>query len=210
MAKLVWVTGRSGAGKSTLAESLKSTYNFLHFDVDVWSLGGDPITEAGELPTPERLAQNSRKHLWEPFVANYIKLFNGEETDMAVWEAFYEPLCKDILERWKAIPDCRMVIAQSVYLRRVRDYIRTQLPAVEFIILDTPAHLSSRRKVQQILESEHGVGKKEEDFLPIYDRNQIGFEGLQKGELNSWGIVVSEEVTGADVLVKVRALLKLQ
>lgn len=52
MPAVVLVSGMSGAGKSTLAELLCEKYGLIHFDADCWTVGRDPVAEAGATITP--------------------------------------------------------------------------------------------------------------------------------------------------------------
>ena len=64
------------------------------------------------------------------------------------WEPFYGALAEEIRQQ-QLLPDHLgrdIVVTHACYSRVVRDALRSELPGIEFVVLDVPASLLQRRK----------------------------------------------------------------
>lgn len=165
---LVWISGQSGAGKTTLGQSLhQRLVGWTHFDGDVFGHGGDPVTESGiasesmlQRRTPEMKAAWSRME-----TEGFGRLFRGEDAPLEYWQPFHEMLCVGVAKAWQQCAPNHMVVTFSVYSLLVRDYIRSQLPEVKFVVLNDVLGAATERKVQQVAASAKAEGKSLAEFL---------------------------------------------
>jgi len=151
--KLIFISGLSGSGKTTLGEQLKLQQKFLHFNVDIWAFGGDPIEESNLVPTPAMLAKRDPiiKEAFDTMAQQgFAKLTVKEDVPFSIWEQFFNLLCNEIIKVQTKYPEQVIVITFSVYLRSIRDYIRNRLPNIRFIILDPNIEIVANRKVQHL------------------------------------------------------------
>jgi hypothetical protein len=159
MTKLLFVTGLSGSGKTTLGELLKNENNFVHFNVDVWAFGGDPIEESALVPNPQMMAKRDPEiqGLFDKMIENgFKKLAGGETPAFDSWTAFFDRLVPVVkVAHTAASKDGKdLVVTFSVYLRAVRDYLRQQFqPEITdtyFVILHPDVNVVAQRKVQHL------------------------------------------------------------
>lgn len=153
--KTLFVTGLSGSGKTTLGESLKVHDDFVHFNVDVWAFGGDPIMESAAVPGPDMIAKRNPdiKAAFDEMVSKgFSKLAAGETVEFSAWEPFYSRLCPAILAAREAIGTSKnIVVTFSVYVRAVRDYLRQHLgPTLAIVILNPAIEDVGYRKVAHL------------------------------------------------------------
>lgn len=152
--KFLFVSGLSGSGKTTLGESLKNNNDFVHFNVDVWAFGGDPIAQSNSVPDPEMMAKRDPivKEAFDNMIANgFSKLQAGQSVDPTVWETFFALLCPAILSAREASGEKDLVVTFSVYLRSVRDFVRQQLGAdLAFVVLNPSIENVGLRKVAHL------------------------------------------------------------
>ena len=67
------------------------------------------------------------------------------------WEPFYGALAEEIRQQ-QLLPDHLgrdIVVTHACYSRVVRDALRSELPGIEFVVLDVPASLLQRRKTER-------------------------------------------------------------
>jgi gluconate kinase len=226
MRKLLFVTGQSGAGKTTLGNNLKEQYGFVHFDGDVFAHGGDATAFSG-IPTPEMVARTDPqlKRIYADCATNaFGGLFVGRDVALAEWQPFVDLLLADVARKWaEAAPSSSsMVVTWSVYPKSLRDYVRTQLPDVQFVVL-CDAGGASRRKARQTIEQAHADGKTLAEFLSTFgivgdDATEAALQtrmaavqrGFEAASGDEFGIDVTDAVTSADVLAQVAAHFALE
>ena len=168
--KLLFVCGLSGSGKTTLGELLKNNDNFVHFNVDVWAFGGDPVGESAAVPGPEMIAKRDPdiKAAFDHMAANgFSKLSAGEVTEFSAWEPFFSRLYPAILSaREAAGADKDMVVTFSVYLRSIRDYLRQHLgESLIFVVLNPSVDSVGFRKVAHLKNTAAARGQTLSQFL---------------------------------------------
>lgn len=209
---LVFVTGLSGSGKTTLGEQLKSKDGFAHFNVDVWAFGGDPLLESNSVPGPEMMKNRDPaiKEAFDNMIANgFGKLSKGEEVEFSAWENFFSLLCPAVLAAQSKLPtNTNLVVSFSVYLEKVRDYLRQHLSNdIRFIILNPSIEHVAIRKVNHLKNTAAERGQTLSQFLRSFHPDSdapdmeesvligilteqarggsVGFQGKQAGEANT-------------------------
>jgi hypothetical protein len=168
--RFLFVSGLSGSGKTTLGESLKTKSSFVHFNVDVWAFGGDPVLESEAVPGPDMMKKMNpdTKAAFDAMAAGGFKrLAAGEETEWGAWEGFFSRLCPAVIAaRAKCGPSQNFVVTFSVYLRSVRDYLRKQLgDELAFVVLNPSIENVGLRKVQHLRNTASGRGQTLSQFL---------------------------------------------
>ena len=112
---------------------------------------------------------NVRKNSFNVMMSEgFGKLSKGEHVDVAVWENFFCLLCPVI----KAVKnDCHpknLVVSFSVYLRCVRDFLRTELgPDLGFVVLNPNVDKVAERKVAHLQETASQRGMTLGAFLDL-------------------------------------------
>jgi gluconate kinase len=174
--KLLFVTGLSGSGKTTLGEKLKKENGFIHFNVDIWAFGGDPVEESASVPTPAMMEKRDPviKEAFDNMAANgFRKLAAGETVSFEVWEKFFSllvPAIKNVQE--KIEKDQNLVITFSVYCRSVRDYLRSQLgEKLAFVVLNPSIENVGFRKVLHLRNTASERGQTLSQFLRSFNPN---------------------------------------
>eukprot|EP01124_Arcella_intermedia_P014803 TRINITY_DN2136_c0_g1_i2.p1 TRINITY_DN2136_c0_g1~~TRINITY_DN2136_c0_g1_i2.p1 ORF type:complete len:236 (-),score=37.97 TRINITY_DN2136_c0_g1_i2:8-715(-) len=168
--KFVFITGLSGSGKTTLGELLKTQDGFVHFNVDVWAFGGDPILQSESVPTPEMISKRDPtiKAAFDNMAANgFTKLSANEPTDPSTWYPFFDLLCPAILSARQAVgPEKNFVVTFSVYLRHVRAYVRGKLgESLAFVVLNPSVEDVASRKVAHLRNTAESRGLTLSQFL---------------------------------------------
>jgi gluconate kinase len=173
--KLLFVSGLSGSGKTTLGELLKKEDQFVHFNVDVWAFGGNPVEESAAVPGPAMMANRDPdvKAAFDNMIANgFSKLAQGQSVEWAVWENFFSKLCPAINAARETIGEKSMVVTFSVYLRSVRDYLRQNLGApgeLAFVVLNPSVESVGARKVQHLKNTAEERGQTLSQFLRSFN-----------------------------------------
>lgn len=151
----LFISGLSGAGKTTLGEKLKEEDGFTHFNVDVWAFGGNPTADSGAVPTPAMMERRDPvvKTAFDQMIQHgFQKLAAGEAVPFNVWENFFKLLCDAVVDyREKLGPSFKLVVSFSVYLRSVRDYIRSRLGSdLAFVVLNPSIESVGVHKVEHM------------------------------------------------------------
>jgi gluconate kinase len=217
--QLLFITGQSGAGKTTLGNNLKAQCGFVHFDGDVFAHGGDATAFSG-IPTPDMVARTDPqlKKIYDDCATNaFGGLFVGREVALAEWQPFVDLLLAEVKRKWVESAPKSMVVTWSVYPKSLRDYIRTQLPDVQFVVL-FDAGSAARRKAQQTIDQAHADGKTLAEFLSTFGivgdaateaalvaRMATVQRGFEPASGDEFGIDVSDNVSSVDVLAQVIA-----
>jgi gluconate kinase len=180
---LWWITGQSGAGKSTLAAGLSKTgQSVLQFDADALFLGHNPydVHEGGLPPPPQEDTERLRelRAVWKAFGATFKDYFAGKNPTIEEWAPVYRIVAEELKKRPKNVT---VVVAFSIYPMLCRDYIRTLLPEVKFIVLNDKQGLCSKRKFAQVKKAIDESGKSVAEFLKPFDAEKDidSFEKLQ-------------------------------
>ncbi len=93
-------------------------------------------------------------------------------------------------------------IAQAVFARASRDFLREKLgPDLVFIVMSMTSACQMKR-----LEQRHGDGLGGE-FVNMLNAFTKVYEPAGEDELNAFNLVIEEEMTREDVLVKVQEIL---
>lgn len=152
--KCIFVSGLSGSGKTTVGELLKKNSGYLHFNVDVWAFGGDPIVESDAVPDPMMMAKRNPevKDLFDCMISNgFARLAAGETVPLDAWTPFFSRLCVAVNTARAADPTKCMVVTFSVYQKQVRQFIREQLGAdLGMVVLNPSIEMVGYRKVQHL------------------------------------------------------------
>lgn len=165
----LFVSGLSGSGKTTLGEALKKESGYVHFNVDVWAFGGDPIEQSDAVPNAEMMKNIDPevKSSFDNMIANgFGKISKGEAVPMEVWSNFFSRLCPVVSKAREENVGKNMIVSFSVYLRSVRDYIRQQLgPELKFVVLNPSIEKVGERKVQHLKNTATARGMTLGQFL---------------------------------------------
>eukprot|EP01094_Clydonella_sp_ATCC50884_P009260 TRINITY_DN18783_c0_g1_i1.p1 TRINITY_DN18783_c0_g1~~TRINITY_DN18783_c0_g1_i1.p1 ORF type:complete len:294 (+),score=70.26 TRINITY_DN18783_c0_g1_i1:269-1150(+) len=213
----VLIAGRSGAGKSTLGNNIlaRNPQHVIHYDVDIFAAGGDPIAHAGTQPTPEMVAARSAEltTVYGRCVADgFGRLFKNEPAEMSAFTDFYDLMVRDIAAQVQSLPATParrvLVVTHSVFLRSVRHYIRTELLRLPFVtraltvVLDPPPALLTERKMHLMRAEAAAEGRSvpefcaargmdgiacDDDFAAVHASWHVGFEPAQEAGLASAG-----------------------
>jgi gluconate kinase len=174
--KLLFITGLSGSGKTTLGEKLKNENGFIHFNVDIWAFGGDPVEQSASVPTPAMMEKRDPviKEAFDNMAANgFRKLAAGESVSFEIWEKFFSLLVPAIKNTQEKTGNGKnLVITFSVYCRSVRDYLRSQLgEKLAFIVLNPSVENVGFRKVQHLRNTASERGQTLSQFLRSFNPN---------------------------------------
>lgn len=172
--RIIFVSGLSGSGKTTLGERCKadSNHNFLHFNVDVWAFGGDPIKESDQVPNPTMMAKRDPEiqAAFDQMIAKgFSVLAKGEQPDFIVWENFFSKLIPCIQSTHALYPNHHMIVSFSVYLRSIRDYLRNHIDDLLFIVLNPDIEHVALRKVQHLRNTAAARGQTLSQFLRSFN-----------------------------------------
>ncbi len=151
--KIVFVSGLSGSGKTTLGERFKTNNGWVHFNVDVWAFGGDPINESDQVPNPAMMAKRDpeiQSAFDNMMVNGFRSLANGIIPDFVVWENFFSKLIPVIQQFHENNPTKDLIVTFSVYLQSIRDYLRNQIRDLIFIVLNPSVDNVATRKIQHL------------------------------------------------------------
>jgi gluconate kinase len=222
-------SGQSGCGKTSLCNLLRDNLGFCHFDGDVWSCGGDPVAYSG-VPTKEMVEKFSgtdlKRHYDHIIENGFGRLFRGEKPELSHWLPFHTLMAEAVLEVWSK-ESKSLAVSYAVYDPDLRDYLKSKLPQVEFLILNDVAQQAVERKVQQVVAAvkEQNVtmsaflSKFTSDYAGLSDEDcvrllrekcgvtQTGFTPAREGI--ETGIDVENGMSLQDVFDKTRSLLKL-
>ena len=223
--RVIFITGRSSAGKTTLGAAFKTLDDCIHFDVDQFAYGNDPVIDAGQ---PIRGSDKEKRsaELREAYASacdkGYKALFAGESPPLSVWTPFYSMVLARVKQARAQYGSKHVVVTHSVYLRAVRDYVRDAFAGdVTFVILNTSRDLLSDRAVNKIHElaarvnvspqqylDEHATGTTVEGQRKSIQMVANGFETKQEDEPNTFQIdVMDETMDKTDVFNVARKLL---
>eukprot|EP00927_Polykrikos_kofoidii_P057595 TRINITY_DN51744_c0_g1_i1.p1 TRINITY_DN51744_c0_g1~~TRINITY_DN51744_c0_g1_i1.p1 ORF type:complete len:286 (+),score=45.37 TRINITY_DN51744_c0_g1_i1:118-858(+) len=209
---LLWITGPTGSGKSTVSSVLKNMGNFINYEGDCFMFHLNPykdtvpnIAGGGTPLTPERLQGIPQERIVacdDALKKGFMKIVSGVSVDVVIWEAFYTHMCADIVrERQRFGPGWHFVVSQAVYTRAARDFIRSQLPDVNFVVLDIDADLQSKR-----LAARFGMP---ESAAANMKQHCKGFEGKDEDEVTpAVGLRVEANKTPEQMAEEVLVFLK--
>jgi hypothetical protein len=171
--KVIFISGLSGSGKTTLGERFKANnYNCLHFNVDVWAFGGNPITESDQVPNPQMMAKRNPEvqAAFDNMIAHgFTTLASGQSPDFSVWEGFFSKLVPAIKDARENHPEKDLVVTFSVYLRSVRGYLRQHIENLIFIVLNPEIEHVAARKVQHLRNTAAARGQTLSQFLRSFN-----------------------------------------
>lgn len=219
--KLIIITGRPAAGKTTLGEAFNTLDNYIHFDVDHFTNGKDPVLDSNKIMEKKDELQRSNALMVAVELSKkhgFQALFDGKSTDLAVWTPFYSLVCDEVKRTRVQFEDKHIVITHAVYLRSVRDYIRETLGGeVTFLILNTSTNLLPVRGVNRISEIAKRNKQTPQQYLDQWQvkledihakmvRNQRGFELMQQDEPDTFQLDITENMSRADVFEKAKEL----
>jgi len=224
--RFVFVTGSSGSGKTSLSKGLKRENDFIHFDVDMWTNGGDPINNAGEAPmaeytknlTPE--IQNAIRTIVQKV---YMNLWSNRAPDPKGWEKFYDLVLGVYMKRKKELEGRHIIFDHAVYVRENRDYIRKILgDDLVFLLLDTSGELLYNRIEARTTNQAKSAGMSLKEWVKSWNnghtvesvkamwrRNITGFQPMHPDEPNTFQITITEDVSIRDVLKWAQDILDL-
>ncbi len=170
--RIIFVSGLSGSGKTTLGERLKLQNGFVHFNVDVWAFGGDPVAESDQVPNPAMMAKRDPQiqAAFDVMISQgFQALAAGGSPQFSVWENFFSILIPAVLHEHESQPDKDIVVTFSVYLRSVRDYLRRQVKNLIFIVLNPDIEHVAARKVQHLRNTATSRGQTLSHFLRSFN-----------------------------------------
>jgi len=223
--RVVFVTGSSGSGKTTLCQNLKRENGFVHFDVDMWTNGGDPIKNAGEAPDAsftKNLTQDIQLSIQTIVQKVYMNLWSNRKPDPTGWEQFYSLCLKTYAERKDEFQNECVIFDHAVYVRENRDYIRQLLGEdLIFLLLDTSPELLYDRIEKRTTSQAEANGMTLEQWVKSWNnghtvdsvkkmwrRNITGFQPMQADEPNTFQIIIDSNVNVDDVLLWAQGVLE--
>lgn len=175
--KLVWVTGAPGTGKTTLGNAFKERKQWLHYDGDMFTHGGNPIVDTG-IPTEEMLAKRDPEltRVYMAMVQNgYQAHVAGKNPPLSAFIPFHDVMCADVLRVWQS-SNKSIIVTQPVYPKQVREYISSKIPNVEWIVLNDVANGAVERKVVQTKSAAAAENKTLSEFLAKFGKEWEGLD----------------------------------
>lgn len=186
MPAVVLISGMSGAGKSTLAELLREKYGLVHFDADCWTVGRDPVAEAGAIITPEDFEGAAEKvpeitKLRMEYKDELTKVFQGGTADVEPVERFYNPMVAKVQEVRKANPGKGIVMSRAVFFRIERDVLR-ELFGDDFscVVLCSSGELLAKRRLERTQREASEAGKTLEEHVMGYPAAMVPGETAEQ------------------------------
>lgn len=169
---LVWVCGHPGAGKTTLGNLVKERRQWLHFDGDSYTHGGDPIRDTG-IPTKEMLDRRDpelQRVYLEMADKGFGAVSRGQKPPLSAWTPFYDRMCADVLRTFQQHPHSMVVThALPVYDEALRAHISSKLPDLTWIILEDIGKAAAKREVKQVKDAAAAEGKTMSEYLTKFD-----------------------------------------
>jgi chloramphenicol 3-O-phosphotransferase len=165
MPKIVLVSGVPSAGKTTLAELLRDKCGWIHFDGDCWTVGRDPVTEAGANIMPEDF-QNAAEEVPEITKLKMelkdvvMAILTGGHVDLVSMERFYGAMIAKIQEVRAEQPGKEIVLSRATFVRQERDVLR-KLLGNDFacVMLCASPALLGKRKVERAQREAEEAGR---------------------------------------------------
>eukprot|EP00931_Biecheleriopsis_adriatica_P054905 TRINITY_DN32353_c0_g1_i1.p1 TRINITY_DN32353_c0_g1~~TRINITY_DN32353_c0_g1_i1.p1 ORF type:complete len:259 (-),score=53.60 TRINITY_DN32353_c0_g1_i1:12-788(-) len=232
MPAVVLISGMSGAGKSTLAELLRERYGLIHFDADCWTVGRDPVAEAGATIKPEDFEAAAEKvpeitKLRMEYKEELTKVFQGGMADAGPVERFYSPMVAKVQEVRVANPGKGIVMSRAVFFRIERDVLR-KLFGDDFVcvVLCLSGQLLANRRLERAKREAAEGGKTLEEHVMGYPSAMIPGETAEQklaflgnpqfnakdgeaDEPNTFNLRMTEETSKDTMLSEAAALLQL-
>lgn len=230
MPAVVLISGMSGAGKSTLAKLMCERHGFIHFDADCWTVGRDPVAEAGAMIKPEDFHAAAERvpeitKLRKEYTVELIKGFQGGTPDFS---PYYTAMVAKIQDVRTANPGMGIVLSSGVFLRQERDVLRA-LIGDDFtcVVMCMSPELLGNRRLERTKREAAETGKTLEEHVMAYPaslvpgetfEDKIKFLGNTKGptakegeadEPDTFNLRVTEETTKDAMVSEASALLQL-
>mmetsp|Transcript_129294 Transcript_129294/g.322289 ORF Transcript_129294/g.322289 Transcript_129294/m.322289 type:complete len:250 (-) Transcript_129294:65-814(-) len=180
MPAVVVISGSSGAGKSTLAELLSHKHGSIHFDGDCWTVGRDPVAEAGATITPEDFANAPDKvpeitKLRMEYKDEMLKAFRGSTMDEErLVKGFYGRMVASINEVRAANPGRVVLLSRASYLRQERNVLRKLIgDDLSCLVLCVSAELLATRRLERTKREAAESGKSLEEHVMSYPASMV-------------------------------------
>lgn len=154
---VLWLTGYPGSGKTWLGDYLEHAQQFVHVDGDAIMLS--QVQEDKDL------------------TAGIIKAFysywlQGRPAPEDCWVPYYTKLCSLITAARAANPKRHIVCTFSTYPRLVRDFVRTQIPEVTFLLLK----VDKDNVLDRLVERNTHAARAFETDIDVFTRKQCTSE----------------------------------
>ena len=124
----LWLSGNSGAGKTFTGDYLARCCGFTHVEGDEGAFSTDAAARA----------------LFGEFVKAFEFWFRGEKAPPELWHAYLERQCAAVRAA-RAAGRADVVVSLTIYHREARDFVRAQLPDLEYVVLRCDAAELVRR-----------------------------------------------------------------
>lgn len=202
--RLLWITGAPGLGKSTSAQLLAKTEGFVYYEADCFTSCKNPY-----VPLDQSNPSIGQKHQ-KPLIGKGLKerqellgrsanfwqkIMTGAPYDERHREEFYTGLCENIKKERARIGGDWAVAAVALN-KDWRDWIRSCIPDVIFVILDM-----KRENVRKRLTGRHEDQKSEiiDMLMKFHDKFEVATEEEEK----CVNIFINEDMDRMDVIKEI-------